>query len=158
MDKPNYTQISNEFIENMNMYSGAEVKIFLAISRKTIGWHKESDRISYSQLRSMTGLSVRRLKDPINKLIKDGWIERTGNEKSGYSYDLYFENTVDNISIDKMSTELETKCLQNSEKLETKCLPQKKHYKIKKKENKIKYRSNVKLKEKEINNLIEKYG
>ena len=46
----NYTQIANEFLDQMHKYTGETVKVFLAISRKTIGWHKLSDRISYSQL------------------------------------------------------------------------------------------------------------
>lgn len=37
--------------------NGASIKVFIAICRKTIGWHKISDAISYSQLKRLTGLS-----------------------------------------------------------------------------------------------------
>ena len=62
----NYTQISNEFIDMLSNFSGASVKIFLAISRKTIGWHKISDRISYSQLEKMSIESA--ITDKLEKL------------------------------------------------------------------------------------------
>ena len=57
MNLPTYTQIPNLFLENMHKYHGASVKVFLTICRKTIGWHKLSDRISYSQIMKDTGLS-----------------------------------------------------------------------------------------------------
>lgn len=89
----NYTQISNEFIDNMNKYSGSEVKLFLAISRKTIGWHKLSDRISYSQLRKITGLSTNSLKKSIKILVDDNWILQS-ETINGYEYDLNIDNEV----------------------------------------------------------------
>jgi len=89
MNLPNYTQVSNEFIENMHQFSGAAVKIFLAISRKTIGWHKISDRISYTQLEALTGLSTNSIKKGIAEL--DGWITQH-KTKNGYEYDLNFDS------------------------------------------------------------------
>jgi phage replication O-like protein O len=56
MEVPNYTQVPNLVMDRMNEWTGAQVKVMLAICRKTIGWHKESDAISYSQLQKMTGL------------------------------------------------------------------------------------------------------
>lgn len=75
----------------MPKYDGAEVKVFLAISRKTIGWHKLSDRISYAILQKMTGLSVNSLKKAIETLVTDKWITQESGEK-GYTYDLNIEN------------------------------------------------------------------
>lgn len=89
----NYTQVSNEFIGEMHRYDGAEVKIFLAITRKTIGWHKDSDRISYSQLVAMTGLSVTTIKKAIVILIADSWIIQTNTDK-GFMYDLNIDRGV----------------------------------------------------------------
>jgi len=89
---PNHTQIANLFIENMNKYSGAEVKIFCAISRKTIGWHKVTDIISYSQLKTYTGLSINSIKYALSRLIKDEWIVQT-KTKNGYGYDLSVSKT-----------------------------------------------------------------
>lgn len=53
---PNYTQVPNAIIDvMMKELSGSELKILLAICRKTIGWHKVSDSISFSQLKKLTG-------------------------------------------------------------------------------------------------------
>lgn len=57
---PNHTQISNDFIDNwMRKVSPSAALCFIAISRKTVGWHKETDYISISQLMELTGLSNR---------------------------------------------------------------------------------------------------
>jgi phage replication O-like protein O len=65
---PNYTQIPNVFFdEYMKNLSGSEYKIMCAIARKTFGWHKEYDRISYSQISEITGISS---KETINKALK----------------------------------------------------------------------------------------
>lgn len=93
MKPTNYTQVSNEFIEEMNKYDGAEVKVFLAITRKTIGWHKTSDKISYAQLKLLTGLSINSLKKAIDTLIKDQWIIQEST-KNGFKYDLDIIPTV----------------------------------------------------------------
>lgn len=58
IEKPNYTQTPNIlFDEIMRDLNGAELKVILAVIRKTFGWHKERDRISLTQLEEMTGLS-----------------------------------------------------------------------------------------------------
>lgn len=84
----NYTQASNNFIDNyMSKCSGSAVKVFIAISRKTIGWHKTSDRISYSQLIELTGLTTNTLKTAIKELIAFDLIIQS-ESKFGYTYDL----------------------------------------------------------------------
>jgi len=69
-----HTQIPNFFLDNMSGYLGSEVKVFLAICRRTLGWHKLSDEISYTQLQEMTGLSVNGLKKAIRVLTDKNWI------------------------------------------------------------------------------------
>ena len=64
---PNHTQIANSFIERMDEYTGNEVKVFLAICRKTIGWHKVSDKIPYSQISKLTGIPPKHLTRHIEK-------------------------------------------------------------------------------------------
>ena len=60
MTKPNYTQLSNDFIDGrMASLSGAAVKTFLVITRRTIGWHKDTDAVSYSQIKALTGFGSR---------------------------------------------------------------------------------------------------
>jgi len=54
----NHTQIPNEFLdEYLHKVSQSATKVFLVICRKTFGWHKKTDRISFSQLSDATGLS-----------------------------------------------------------------------------------------------------
>lgn len=55
--EPNYTQIPNIILDNMHHMSDAELRVVLAIARKTKGWHKETDELSISQLMKATGLS-----------------------------------------------------------------------------------------------------
>ena len=71
LENLNYTQIPNHVVDEwMNVMSGSAAKIFIAICRKTIGWHKLSDAISLSQLRKITGISSNNtLKKGIDELI-----------------------------------------------------------------------------------------
>jgi phage replication O-like protein O len=74
---PNHTQTPNElFDEHMKEMSGAELKVILAICRKTFGWHKDRDQISTSQMMELTGLSNRAVIDAIKKLMGRGLIAR----------------------------------------------------------------------------------
>jgi phage replication O-like protein O len=82
MKQINHTQIPNYFLDEcLPKLKGSEIQVFLIICRQTIGWHKETDRISTSQLEDKTGLSnrciidaCRGLKDKelINFEMKDG--------------------------------------------------------------------------------------
>src|SRR3990167_4804 len=54
---PNYTQIPNNlFDEHMRDMTGAEFKVMAVICRKTFGWQKKKDKISISQLKTLTGI------------------------------------------------------------------------------------------------------
>jgi hypothetical protein len=56
--KPNYTQTPNRFIdEYMCKVSPNATCIYLTICRKTIGYHKDTDEISISQIVNLSGLS-----------------------------------------------------------------------------------------------------
>ena len=61
-------------VDVMHSMSGAELKVCLFIARKTIGWHKESDRISLSQFEKGTGLGRRVIPDAIASLESRGLI------------------------------------------------------------------------------------
>lgn len=54
--EPNYTQVPNAVISLMPELKESELKVLLAIVRKTFGWQKNRDRISLSQLQEITGL------------------------------------------------------------------------------------------------------
>lgn len=87
LDLPNYTQVPNKFIDNMATLSSSAIVVYVAICRKTIGWHKTVDKVSYSQLGELTGLAVNTLKKGIKELKLCGLIEQS-RSKHGYIYDL----------------------------------------------------------------------
>lgn len=90
----NHTQISNDFIENhMKNLSGGATKVFLAISRKTIGWHKETDSISIAQIMDLTGLSNRGAINCIIELEKVGLI-KVFRKKSAKDYNYVNKYTI----------------------------------------------------------------
>lgn len=93
MKVPNHTQFPNIIIdEQLHSMTLAEVKCIIAIVRKTIGWQKLTDRMSYSQLREITGLSVNAIKRGVMGLEKRHLISKT-KTKFGYRYDMNFEET-----------------------------------------------------------------
>lgn len=86
---PNYTQIPNDMLDNdLPSMGKAECKVVLAIARKTFGWHKESDRISISQLEDLTGLSRQGVISGIDAAIKRGNVEKIEHETGPNEYKL----------------------------------------------------------------------
>jgi Bacteriophage replication protein O. len=82
--EPNYTQTPNElFDECMKKMGEAELRVTLAVIRKTMGYHKDKDAISWSQIVEMTGLSRTSTQDGINKAVEHGFIEIIGKGKRG---------------------------------------------------------------------------
>jgi phage replication O-like protein O len=79
--KPNYTQIPNVYFDEiMTKLNGSENLVFLAIMRKTFGWQKKRDRISYSQLMEITGLAKSTVSDALKSLLEMKFIV---SEKDG---------------------------------------------------------------------------
>ncbi|HDR1239061.1 TPA: replication protein [Pasteurella multocida] len=77
---PNSFQVPNAVIDDlMSQMSGAELKCYLAVIRKTKGWNKEEDAISITQLMEVTGLSNRKVIDACNSLVEIGLL----NQKTG---------------------------------------------------------------------------
>lgn len=73
---PNTTQVSNIILDNQNLFTDGELRVALAITRKTIGWHKETDFIRYSQLMGITGKSKPTISEAVNGLLQKGIIKR----------------------------------------------------------------------------------
>jgi phage replication O-like protein O len=74
-------QIANELAEafcrvNLSAY---ESRILWVIIRKTYGWKKKSDRITYSQFEIMTGLNRWHIRRYLNRLIERNIITKTGS-------------------------------------------------------------------------------
>lgn len=60
IEAPNYTQIPNVYFDYiMQTLNQTENIVFLVIMRKTFGWHKKKDNISYSQIMELTGIKSR---------------------------------------------------------------------------------------------------
>ncbi len=70
---PNFTQAPNYFFDVLlNQLSSTEVHVMCAIIRKTYGWHKAEDKISFSQLTQATNLALSTVQSAIKKLIDKG--------------------------------------------------------------------------------------
>ncbi|HOV12655.1 MAG TPA: replication protein [Spirochaetota bacterium] len=73
-----FTKIPNNFIDEWLLkLSGTATKVFLVILRKTIGWHKESDVISISQIEKYSGLSENSVLAGLKELKLFNLIETT---------------------------------------------------------------------------------
>lgn len=87
----NSFQVPNAFIDEMlDKISGNACKIYLLIVRKTRGWNKTADKISYSQIQKFTGVNSRTtISKALDELLDLGLIVmQNGNEKSSNEYRL----------------------------------------------------------------------
>lgn len=93
-----YTTVDNWLFDVvMPVASFTTFKIVCAIARKTWGWQKEQDRISYSQFQAMTGIASRgSIKAAIDDAIDNGWVQRV---KRG-QYFLYSVTSTANVPLD----------------------------------------------------------
>ena len=92
-DKPenNFTVLHNVIFDDiMKQCTPGEWKVLCAILRKTRGWQKDSDYISYSQIRDMTGIaSSATIKSAIHGLEKKNLIGlKPGNTHTPNNYTL----------------------------------------------------------------------
>lgn len=99
---PNYTQIPNDYFDKiMGTLSGSENLIFLAIMRKTFGWQKVKDKISYTQIEKLTGIgSYTTIKKALSSLEEKGLIV---SERAGkcISYEVNIETTTETVDVKK---------------------------------------------------------
>ena len=94
-----YIQIANELIDAIISYpfKNSELKIVLIIIRKTYGWKKKKDRLSFSQISKLSRVSIRHTKRVIKKLVLDNVVlkEKIANNnilglnKDYYSWSLW---------------------------------------------------------------------
>jgi len=72
----NFTRVPNFFFEEcIYQLSESALKVYLTIIRKTIGWQKDKDFISYSQIQKMSNLSENSILKGIKELIEKKLIE-----------------------------------------------------------------------------------
>lgn len=76
-----HVDISNELVEALaKIYlNPSESRVLWAILRKTYGWHKKYDRISYTQFENLTGMNRRHIYDALKSLIQRKIVTRRGN-------------------------------------------------------------------------------
>lgn len=71
-----HTAIPNYILDNMAQMGGSVFSVVCYVARKTIGWGKEWDRISISQIEDGTGMTRPTVVKALGSAIADGWIER----------------------------------------------------------------------------------
>lgn len=73
----NSFQLPNSVVDELLAdLTGAELKCYLYVLRKTKGWNKEEDAISVSQFMKVTGLSNRKVIDACERLVELGLLEQ----------------------------------------------------------------------------------
>lgn len=78
-----HTDIANELVEAFaRLYlSAKESRVLWAILRKTYGWHRKFDHISFTQFEQLTGMKRRHIADALGRLIQRRIIIRRGNHR-----------------------------------------------------------------------------
>jgi len=75
---PNYTQVPNDLFDiHMREMGGSELKVVMAITRQTVGFHKEKAEYSIRKIMEMTGLSRNSVKNGAKKAQEHGLLKRT---------------------------------------------------------------------------------
>ena len=93
---PNFLQVPNAVIDELLPdLTGAELKCYLVVIRKTKGWNKESDNISISQFMKATGLSNSAVIKACESLVKYGLlVKENGARNTGvYAVNSYSKIT-----------------------------------------------------------------
>lgn len=139
---PNFTQIPNLLLEDhIKAMTEAEMRVALAIARKTFGWHKRQDKLSLSQLMDLTGMSRQGVINGIEAGIARGIIRR---EQCGQSflYELVIldkpVNEVDQCKDAKTSQRSRPALVNEVDQLNTKTSQRSRHTKERNKRNKLK--------------------
>lgn len=105
LQSPNYTQVPNEIFALMPEMKECELKVVLAIVRKTVGWRKIRDKISLSQLCTDTGLSKPSVEEGVSLAMERGIVQRepvsTKTDRLGYYYSLRFQEEDSNDEVGK---------------------------------------------------------
>jgi len=83
------TEIANEILEKFCRFRipGEVMQVVMVIIRKTYGWHKKTDQISYSQFSQMTGLSKSNVARALSKASTHCLIYKDRTGKYGFQKD-----------------------------------------------------------------------
>lgn len=104
---PNYTQIPNIILDHwLPILGHAELKVLMAICRKTFGWHKATDQISASQLEKLTGLKEYHVRKSAKSLMEKGMIIKKVHGDNGNQVTYYqIVITKDSNNLDRAQNE-----------------------------------------------------
>jgi len=95
-EKPNYTQLPNALLDHhLPQMKESELKVVLAIARATFGWHKESVKLSLSQLMEKTGMTRQGVVNGAQAGIERGVIVREPDGQ-GFIYSLIINDELVN--------------------------------------------------------------
>jgi len=86
-----YTKIANELLENILLteLNKEELKIVLAIIRKTYGWNKKEDKISFTQFQELTNIDRRHINRGLKSLLNRDLISRSEAGLSKFGKPVY---------------------------------------------------------------------
>lgn len=111
---PNHTQTPNELFDHwLPHLSESELKVLLVIFRKTFGWHKNRDKISISQLMTLTGLGRDAVINAGKTLHQKGIILREVIGPNG-KQETYFELVIEEDSNNSDQSEFPTGTSRNN--------------------------------------------
>jgi len=83
-----YTRVPNALLDSMADLGNAELRVLLAITRKTTGFGKACDVISLTQLEKLTGIARPHLIAALESLLARNYIAREPAKRNGFSYQL----------------------------------------------------------------------
>lgn len=87
-DQEPYTRVPNALLDTMADLGNAELRVLLAIVRRTTGFQKACDVISLSQLERQTGIARPHIVTALESLLARNYIERDPATRNGYCYRL----------------------------------------------------------------------
>ena len=96
IENGNFTRIHNDIVERLAQtdLSGSEFRCLWFLLRKTYGFQKKEDDISYSQFAEGTGLDRRNVMRSLDKLVQRGIVyrkENGNNRPQTWGFNKYFE-------------------------------------------------------------------
>ena len=84
--EPNYTQVPNALLDNLDSVSDAQLRLLLLLCRQTFGWHRPSALMAFSFIQKGAGLSQQGAVNAVQQLVGSGHI---GRVKSGQSFEYF---------------------------------------------------------------------
>ncbi len=126
VENGNFARIHNEILERLALtdLSGSEFRCLLFLLRKTYGYQKKQDKISYSQFADGTGLDRRSVIRSLEKLVSRSIIvcrDNGNNRPQSWAFNKYFEqwDKTSVISVTKTSDQNDTSSRKTSDQNDT---------------------------------------